>query len=118
TGKARRGLCPASPDGYEPMIAWAAPAVALAAILASLHHGIVTKRDPGPPAAGASAPPLDKSFPLRPYPALETLRGNDVLRDYFGADYIDAYVATKSAEMEAFYEELSPTEYAWYLQAD
>jgi glutamine synthetase len=41
-----------------------------------------------------------------------------VLADYFGADYVSAYVACKAKELEAFESEMSPAEYSWYLLAD
>ncbi len=94
------------------------PYLALATILASMHHGIVGKIDPGPPSTGNLGMEVDPEIPNRPYRALEVLQASPVLRDYFGADYVEAYVTTKTAEMDEFYEQLSPTEYAWYLQAD
>ncbi len=94
------------------------PYLALACILASMHHGIVNKIDPGPPSTGSQGPEMDSHIPNRPYRALEVMQDSAVLQDYFGANYVEAYVATKMAEMDEFYEQLSPTEYSWYLQAD
>lgn len=94
------------------------PYLALACILASMHHGIVRRLDPGPPITGNGGVEIDPAIPLRPYRALEMLMASDELKEYFGADYVEAYVTTKTAEMDEFYEQLSPTEYAWYLQAD
>lgn len=94
------------------------PYLALAAILASMHHGIAREIDPGPPSTGNLGMEVDPEIPNRPYRALDVLEGSAVMQDYFGADYLEAYVTTKRAEMDEFYEQLSPTEYAWYLQAD
>ncbi len=94
------------------------PYLALASILASMHHGIMEKLDPGEPITGNGGLELDTAIPRRPYKALEILKASHELKDYFGADYVEAYTATKVAEMDEFYEQLSPTEYAWYLQAD
>jgi glutamine synthetase len=41
-----------------------------------------------------------------------------LLPAYFGADYVSAYVACKSKELEAFEAEMSPAEFSWYLLAD
>jgi len=94
------------------------PYLALAALLASLHHGMTAKLDPGEPAQGNAGTALDPEIPLRPFRALERLARSALMKDYLGADYVEAYVATKWAEIESFYEEMGPTEYAWYLQAD
>lgn len=94
------------------------PYLALAGILASMHHGIQQKIDPGPPSTGNLGMEVDPAIPNRPYRALDVMQASPVLQDYFGAAYVDAYVTTKRAEMDEFYEQLSPTEYAWYLQAD
>ncbi len=94
------------------------PHLALAGLLAGLLHGIEQRLDPGPPADSNAGTSLDPEVPLRPFRALEKLRGSRVLRDALGADYVEAYVATKWAETEAFYDQIGPAEYAWYLQAD
>jgi len=94
------------------------PYLALAAVLAGMHHGMEKQIDPGEPIAKNGGKELDPEIPLRPYRALERLKDCPVLADYFEARYIEAYVTTKWAEMDEFYEQLSPTEYAWYLQAD
>jgi glutamine synthetase len=94
------------------------PYLALAALLASLHHGITAKVDPGPPSQENAGTALDPEIPLRPFRALERLARSQLMKDYLGADYVEAYVATKWAEIESFYDEMGATEYAWYLQAD
>ncbi len=94
------------------------PYLALASILAAMHHGIVKEIDPGPPSTGNLGMEVDPEIPNRAYRALDVMQESAVLQDYFGADYVEAYVTTKRAEMDEFYEQLSPTEYAWYLQAD
>ena len=94
------------------------PYLALACILASMHHGIQAEIDPGPPSTGNLGLEVDPRLPRRSYPALQQLSQSAELKDYFGEAYVEAYVATKTAEMDEFYEKLSPTEYAWYLQAD
>jgi len=94
------------------------PYLALAALLAGLQHGLERRLDPGPPVASNAGTSLDSEVPLRPFRALERLRASSVLRDALGSDYVSAYAAAKWAETEAFYDQIGPVEYAWYLQAD
>lgn len=94
------------------------PYLALAGLLAGIQHGLEQRLDPGPPAASNAGTELDPAVPLRPFRALEKLRGSQVMQQALGADYVAAYAATKWAETEAFYDQIGPAEYAWYLQAD
>ena len=94
------------------------PYLALATALAGVHHGITREIAPPPPFEGNAGHAYDPELPFRQRRALERLEASRVLADYFGADYIRAYVACKLAEVEAFENEIGPREYAWYLQAD
>lgn len=94
------------------------PYLALAGLLAGIQHGLERRLDPGAPASSNAGAALDPAVPLRPFRALEKLRDSAVLRAALGEDYVAAYVATKWAETEAFYDQIGPAEYAWYLQAD
>ena len=94
------------------------PYLALATMLAGIHHGINNKIDPGPPAEGNAGQALADDLPFRPRRALERMLEGDILGDYLGQDYIKAYVACKLTELDKFEGEIGPAEYAWYLQAD
>ncbi len=94
------------------------PYLCLAAMLAGIHHGISRKIDPGPPAEGNAGQALSPDIPFRPRRALERMLESGGLRDYLGENYVKAYVACKIAELNKFEGEISPAEYAWYLQAD
>ena len=61
---------------------------------------------------------MDDALPFRPRRALERMLEGDVLGDYLGQDYVKAYAACKLTELDKFEAEISPAEYAWYLQAD
>ena len=90
------------------------PYLTLAALLAGIHHGIVNRSDAGPPATGNAAAQPDPQMPLDPQRAFEACRHGQVLPDYFGREYLDAYTSCKLAEYRAFVEsELN--EGAWYL---
>ena len=93
------------------------PYLGLATFLAGMHHGITNKIDPGPEWQGNASDRQAPNMPFRPRRAIEILQAGDKLAGYFGEDYVKAYIATKLAELEKFENEISPAEYAWYLQA-
>ena len=94
------------------------PYLTLASLLAGIDHGLENEIDPGPASEGNAGENVDPDLPLRQRRALERLAGSGVLADYFGADYVAAYVACKEAELDRFEAVISPAEYDWYLQAD
>jgi len=94
------------------------PYLALATLLAGVHHGIVNRIDPGPPHEGNAGEAFDPGLPMRPRRALELLLASKVMPDYLGADYPRLYAACKEAEYDEFDWLISPQEYDWYLQAD
>ncbi|MBT4932117.1 MAG: glutamine synthetase [Rhodospirillaceae bacterium] len=94
------------------------PYLALAAVLAGMHHGISKKISP-PPAAGIDTPPQeDHGLPKKWHRALDVLEKSEVMADYLGKEYCDLYVTCKRDEMESFMAEASPREYEWYLRPE
>ncbi len=91
------------------------PYLVTAAVLAGIHHGLMAKLDPGEKHSGNAGSEVDASLPLRFWDALAALAQATVLPGYLGADYLKIYHEVKSAELEAFFEEPSPREFAWYL---
>ena len=94
------------------------PYLVLATALAGIDHGIGTKIDPPEAFDGNAGYAYDPELPFRPRRALEHLERSEVLADHFGAEYVRAYVACKSAELDTFESEITRQEYAWYLQAE
>ena len=94
------------------------PYLVLATALAGIDHGIANKITPPEPFEGNAGHAYDPDLPFRPRRALEQLERSAVLADYFGAEYLRAYVACKSAELDTFESEITRQEYAWYLQAE
>lgn len=94
------------------------PYLALASVLAGMHHGIANQVDPGPQAEGNAGTSFDPGLPMRPRRALDRLKRGKILRDYLGKDYVDLYVEAKDAEYETFEAAITPQEYQWYLLAD
>ena len=94
------------------------PYLALATLLAGVHHGIKEKIDPGPAWEGNSSSIYDEGLPFRPRRALELLTAECGLAGYLGADYLRAYRACKEKELDRFEAQINPLEYSWFLQAD
>ena len=87
----------------------------LAAILAGLHHGITNKVDPGPASDGNACETVDPDLPLDVPTSLARLEASEILGDYLGRDYLEAYAATKRNEYRDFANAITAREYAWYL---
>lgn len=91
------------------------PYLALAAVLAGIHHGMSEGLDAGAPFDGNAAAFVDQTLPLAVDAALLAFENGSVLREYLGPAYVDLYCATKRAELERFRNHISPHEYDWYL---
>lgn len=91
------------------------PYLALAAVLAGIHHGMSNDLDPGAPFDGNAAAFVDQTMPFAIDPALVALENGSILREYLGPAYVDLYCATKRAELERFRTHIPAHEYDWYL---
>ena len=94
------------------------PYLALATLLAGVHHGLTGKVAPPPAFEGNAGFAYDPKLPFRPHRALERMLRSKVLAEYFGKDYLRIYAACKRAEMDTFENHISDQEYAWYLQPE
>ena len=91
------------------------PYLATAAVLAAVHHGLVNKLKPTDKQSGNRSEAVDDTIPFTLWSALDNMEGGEIIRDYFTSRYVDAYVAVKRAEFEAFISGLLPREFEWYL---
>jgi len=91
------------------------PYLVLAAVLAGVHHGIVNRLDPGPPAVGNVSREPDLGLPFSLEAALAQLAASKTLPDYFGADYVRLYGESKAIELARFRNVITEAEYEWYL---
>lgn len=91
------------------------PYLALAAVLAGVHHGLLKKMDPGPPAAGNVSRDPDLSLPFTVEDALNRLQNASVLPEYFGNETLSLYGETKRIEVQRVRRVITPMEYEWYL---
>ena len=93
------------------------PYLAVATVLAGMHHGIVNRLDPGAPVTGNGYElPADPTLPLNWHAALDRAEGSALLNESLGADFVRAFMAVKRAECERFNAEPTALDYAWYLR--
>lgn len=94
------------------------PYLALAALLAGIHHGLTNKVAPRPVSTGNACRDVDDGLPLKWGAALDTFETGNILPGYLGADYCRAYLSCKRTEMMSFFSTPSIKEYEWYLRPD
>lgn len=93
------------------------PYLALACVLAGMHHGIVNEIDPGPPITGngyeqSSASPM----PVNWFAALEKMRQSSFMKSYFGEAFVEIYTTLKEVEADRFFAEPQPLDFDFYLR--
>jgi glutamine synthetase len=91
------------------------PYLALAAVLAATHHGLLKKLDPGEPAKGNVSREPDRALPFTIDDALAKLAKAETLPAYFGARTLELYRETKRIETERLRRAIPPAEYDYYL---
>lgn len=91
------------------------PYLVMATVLAGAHYGIMNKIDPGKPVVGNAYRKVDPVLTSSWIVALDLMADSAFLRDYFGQQYIDVYLALKWAERDKFFSMITPLEYEWYL---
>ncbi len=91
------------------------PYLAIAAVLAGMHKGIVEELDPGPAITGngyaQAAADLPNDWPA----ALRLLKTSALLNDYFGQRFLEIFHAIKAAECRRFSAQVSELDFEWYL---
>lgn len=91
------------------------PYLALAAVLAGIHHGLEAKLDPGAPAVGNVSRDPDLALPFTIDDALQRLGEAHTLGLYIGEETVALYRESKRIETERLRRIISPAEYDWYL---
>jgi len=95
------------------------PALALAVLLAAVHHGMTQKLDPGPAVTGdgyAHAEQTGERIPTNWIAATDRFEQSAVLRGYLGEAFVNTYVSVKRTEQERFFGVISNVDYDWYLR--
>ena len=91
------------------------PYLALAAVLAGAHHGLLKKLDPGVPVTGNVSKDPDRELPFTIDAALLKLGKAETLPAYLGEETLALYRETKRIETERLRRTIPPVEYDWYL---
>jgi glutamine synthetase len=92
------------------------PYLALAAVLAGVHHGLEQELDPGPPTLGNAYAQAAPALPRTWIDAIETFGCGAILPGYLGPRLCAVYQACRIAERDRFSDIITPTEYSWYLR--
>ena len=96
------------------------PYLAVAALLAAIHHGISGKLDPGPAVTGngyeAPADTSAEAMPSNWFSAVDRFAGSAVMKEYFGARFVDIYSIVKRQEQDRYFGEVPALDYEWYLR--
>jgi glutamine synthetase len=93
------------------------PYLALAAILAGIHHGITHKLDPGPMVQPGTVIDEKVALPLRWEAALDAYDRGKILPKYLGERYHKLFGTCRREECDRFHSEISDRDYEWYLRA-
>lgn len=91
------------------------PYLALAAVLAGVHHGLSGRADPGEPAIGNVTREPDSALATGIDDALEKLEQASVLKTYLGEETLALYRETKRIETQRLRRTITAAEYDWYL---
>lgn len=95
------------------------PALALAALLAAVHHGITQKVDPGPPIVGDGYAQAEggEKIPTNWFAATDRFAESALLKDYLGERFVRMYSIVKRVEQDRFQSMIPDIDYDWYLRA-
>jgi glutamine synthetase len=93
--------------------------LAVAALLAAIHHGIKHRIDPGAPIEGdgySYAAEHGLSLPRHWNGALDAFENSAAMRDYLGARFHRMFTAIKRAEYDRYMGQVTELDYEWYLR--
>ena len=95
------------------------PALALAALLAAVHHGIKNKIDPGPAIVGdgyAQAAQSGERIPTNWFAAVDRFAESEIMKDYLGERFVRMFSTVKRVEQERYQSVIPNTDFDWYLR--
>lgn len=95
------------------------PALALAALLAAVHHGITNKVDPGPAIVGDGYAQAEggEKIPTNWFAATDRFADSAILKAYLGERFVRMYSIVKRVEQDRFQSMIPDIDYDWYLRA-
>jgi len=95
------------------------PYLAMATVLAGVHHGLANRIDPGPAVTGngyAVEPEPAATMPTTWDSAVSRFERSAVLADYLGSRFVEKYSIVKRTEQARYNDIVSPLDYQWYLR--
>ncbi len=97
----------------------AKPYLALAALLAGVHHGLTDRIDPGAPTQGDGYDaPADLAARLTTHwlAAAEAMEACEPLKAYLGSRFVEVFAKVKRIEQDRFESQVPTLDYDWYLR--
>ncbi len=95
------------------------PYLAVAAVLAGMHHGMTNKSDPGTAVVG-NGYDRDNSGDDKPpsnwFAAVDRFHGSKLMRDYLGTRFVDMFSIVKRVEQDRYFSVVPTLDYDWYLR--
>ncbi len=95
------------------------PYLAVAAMLAAIHHGITGEIDPGPAVVGngyEAETQGGEPMPSNWFSAVDRFAASSAMADYLGTRFVQMYSIVKRAEQEQFFASVPTLDYDWYLR--
>ena len=94
------------------------PYLAVAAVLAAMHHGIRNSIDPGPAIVGNGYEDAasDVRLPNNWAAAIDAFEASPLMNQYLGERFVRNYAIVKRVEMARFMAEVTELDYVWYLR--
>jgi glutamine synthetase len=95
------------------------PYLAVAAVLAGMHHGMTTRTDPGAAVVG-NGYDRDNSGDDKPpsnwFAAVDRFEASSLMRDYLGARFVEMFSIVKRVEQNNYFSVVPTLDYDWYLR--
>jgi len=95
------------------------PYLAVAAVLAGIHHGMTNKSDPGAAVIG-NGYDRDSSGDDKPpsnwFAAVDRFHKSKLMRDYLGDRFVDMFSIVKRVEQDRYFGVVPTLDYDWYLR--
>jgi glutamine synthetase len=95
------------------------PTLALAALLAAVHHGMTNELDPGAAVVGdgyAQAAQSGERIPTNWFAAVDRFAESALMQDYLGERFVRMYATVKRVEQERYQSVIPNVDFDWYLR--
>ena len=95
------------------------PYLAVAAVLAGMHHGMTNQTDPGTAVVGNGYDrdnSADDKPPSNWFSAVDRFHESKLMRDYLGQRFVDMFTIVKRVEQDRYFGVVPTLDYDWYLR--